>query len=202
MNTVNFNGKKISPSKIICVGRNYADHINELGNEVPDEMVLFMKPNSSITDTLCSFSGEPLHYEGEISFMYMDGGFKAAAFGLDLTKRELQSRLKKKGLPWERAKSFDGAALFSTFVPVNCSIDLSIILKINNKIIQASDEEHMIYKPDEILKEIKKYFTLYDGDIVMSGTPKGVGTVTAGDIFKGLILDGKELLSSAEWTAE
>ena len=103
-----------------------------------------------------------------------------------LQRENFRPKLKKKGLPWERAKAFDGAALFSTFVPVNCSIDLSIILKINNKIIQASDEEHMIYKPDDILKEVKKYFTLYDGDIVMSGTPKGVGTISAGDVFKGI----------------
>jgi 2-keto-4-pentenoate hydratase/2-oxohepta-3-ene-1,7-dioic acid hydratase in catechol pathway len=201
MNSVDFNGQRIIPSKIICVGRNYVKHIIELGNEIPDNMVLFMKPNSSITKTLNSFSGETLHYEGEISFMYINGDFKAAAFGLDLTKRKLQSRLKDKRLPWERAKAFDGSVLFSSFVPVDCTIDLSIILKINSKIIQASDEEHMIYKPDEILKEVTNFFTLNDGDIVMTGTPSGVGTISRGDFFEGLILDGNKLLTSAEWTA-
>lgn len=201
MNSVDFNGNMIIPSKIICVGRNYVKHIKELGNEIPDNMVLFMKPNSSISETLNSFAGETLHYESEISFMYINGSFKAAAFGLDLTKRELQSRLKEKGLPWERAKAFDRSALFSSFVPVDCTIDLSVILKINSKIIQASDEEHMIYKPDEILKEITRFFTLNDGDIVMTGTPSGVGKISAGDLFEGLILDGNKLLTSAEWTA-
>ena len=201
MKTVLYNGKKITPSKIICVGRNYVNHIKELNNEIPEEMVLFIKPNSSITDTLLSYSGETLHYESELSLMYLDGEFKAAAFGLDLTKRELQSRLKGKGLPWEKAKAFDGAALFSPFVSADCSLDLSLVLKINGTIIQASDEEHMIYKPDAILKEIKNYFTLNDGDIVMTGTPSGVGTISKGDFFKGLILDGKDVITSAEWTA-
>ena len=151
MKTVRYNNEKITPSKIICVGRNYVNHIKELNNEIPEEMVLFMKPNSAISDTLNSFAGEALHYESELSFLYLDGGFKAAAFGLDLTKRELQSRLKAKGLPWEKAKAFDGAALFSPFVSVDCNLYLSLILKINGAIIQASDEEHMIHKPDEIL---------------------------------------------------
>ncbi len=201
MNKVMLNNKKTTPSKIICVGRNYVRHIEELKNEIPDEMVLFMKPNSSITDTLTVFSGEVLHYEGELAFMYIDGCFKAAAFGLDLTKRDLQSRLKEKGLPWEKAKAFDGSALFSPFVTVNCNIDLSIVLKINNRIVQASDEEHMIYKPDEILDEVKKNFTLFDGDIVMTGTPSGVGKISPGDHFEGFILDGSDVISYAEWTA-
>ena len=201
MKSVIFNGKKITPSKVICVGRNYVNHIKELGNEIPGEMVLFIKPNSSISETLNSKLEETLHYEGELSLMYLEGSFKAAGFGLDLTKRDLQSRLKQKGLPWERAKAFDGAALFSPFVTADCSLDLSLVLKINGEIIQASDEEHMIYKPDEILEEVKKYFTLYDGDIVMTGTPSGVGTIAKGDHFKGMILDGKELITSAEWDA-
>ena len=199
MKTVLYNNEKITPSKIICVGRNYVNHIKELNNEIPEEMVLFMKPNSSITDTLLAFSGETLHYESELSLMYLGGGFKAAAFGLDLTKRELQSRLKGKGLPWEKAKAFDGAALFSPFVSADCALDLSLVLKINGKITQASDEEHMIYKPDEILKEIKRHFTLYDGDIIMTGTPSGVGTISKGAVFEGLILDGKNVITSAEW---
>ncbi len=201
MNTVVFNNEKITPSKIVCVGRNFVNHIRELNNEIPDEIVLFIKPNSSISDTLISFSGEQLHYEGELSLMYFDGGFRAAAFGLDLTKRELQSRLKQKGLPWEKAKAFDGSALFSPFIETDCTIDLSVVLKINRNIVQASDEEHMIHKPDEILKEIKKHFTLNDGDIVMTGTPSGVGTISKGDLFEGLILDGKETVASAAWTA-
>ena len=116
MNVVNFEEQSISPSKIICIGRNYVDHIAELGNEVPDEMVVFLKPNSAISSKLQSYHQEPLHYEAELCFLYQQGHFTAVAIGLDLTKRNLQAKLKTKGLPWERAKSFNGAAVFSDFV--------------------------------------------------------------------------------------
>ena len=117
MQSINVNGEKFYPSKIVCVGRNFVAHIEELGNEMPDQMVLFNKPNSAISDILRSqVDSEPLHYESELAFVVRDGQFCAVGFGLDLTKRTLQSGLKAKGLPWERAKSFDGAALFSDFV--------------------------------------------------------------------------------------
>ncbi len=107
-------GAAVTPSKIVCVGRNYVAHIEELGNEIPEQMVVFNKPNSAIGDTLYANLGEPLHYESELAFMVRAGQLAAVAFGLDLTRRELQSRLKHRGLPWERAKAFDGAALFSS----------------------------------------------------------------------------------------
>jgi len=116
MKTVNFNGREVTPSKIVCIGRNYVEHIEELGNEIPSSMVIFMKPNSAIKSKLISNDVEPIHYEGEISFMMLDGKIRGVGFGLDLTKRGLQSKLKAKGLPWERAKAFDGAAVFSDFV--------------------------------------------------------------------------------------
>ena len=116
MKYVKLDGKEVSPSKIICIGRNYVGHIKELGNEIPKEPVIFIKPNSAISAEI--YSGEPdeIHFEGEISIMVHCGEPAAIGFGLDLTKRNIQSSLKAKGLPWERSKSFDGAAVFSEFV--------------------------------------------------------------------------------------
>src|SRR5210317_2450348 len=100
MNTVQLESEQVAPSKIVCIGRNYLEHIRELGNETPDDMVIFNKPNSSISNRLLAARDEPLHYEGEICFMVQDGSLSAVGFGLDLTQRELQSKLKAKGLPW------------------------------------------------------------------------------------------------------
>ena len=212
MNTVNFNGKKITPSKIICIGRNYVDHIAELGNEVPDEMVVFLKPNSAISTQLQSFHQEPLHYEAELCFLYQQesnqnensqqGRFTAVAIGLDLTKRTLQSTLKTKGLPWERAKGFNGAAVFSDFIRIE-SIDdnLSLELTIDGKVIQAGGVELMMVKPDVILEQLQSFMKLEDGDIVMTGTPKGVGQIVAGSEFVGKVINHDKILVSATWLA-
>ena len=166
--------------KIVCVGRNYEEHIIELGSEKPDSMVLFLKPASAIADRLNAYLGETLHYEGEICFSIKDGEFDRVGFGLDLTKRALQTRLKQKGLPWERAKAFDGAACFSDFVAFDKTKinQLRLKLDINQQTVQAGGYDLMIYKPDQVLREIKSFMTLNDGDIVMTGTPKGVGEVT------------------------
>ena len=202
MKTVNFNDKKVTPSKVVCIGRNYVEHIKELGNEIPSSMVIFMKPNSSMSATLLSCEEEPIHYEGEISFMIFDGKISGVGFGLDLTKRGLQSKLKEKGLPWERAKAFDGASVFSDFVNFNADTDsLHVKLFINDKLIQDGSVTHMLYKPMEMLEEIGSFSTLEDGDIVMSGTPKGVGIVKSGDKFFGQIFCDNELLVEKEWIA-
>lgn len=203
MKTVHLNGRTLSPSKIVCVGRNYVEHIEELGNSVPDEMVVFLKPNSAIGDSLpAAAGGEPLHYEGEICLMVERGRFAAVAFGLDLTRRELQGRLKARGLPWERAKAFDGSALFSAFVPLPAGYaGLAVELAINGVTVQRGDTGLMLYRPDAILAEIRSFMTLEDGDIVMTGTPKGVGEVHAGDVFAGRILADERELVSAGWTA-
>ncbi|WP_159820633.1 fumarylacetoacetate hydrolase family protein [Colwellia sp. 20A7] len=215
MKTVNFDGKKITPSKVICIGRNYVVHIAELGNEIPDEMIVFLKPNSAISDQLASFHQEPLHYEAELCFLYQknnqknnhkseneQGKFTAVALGLDLTKRDLQARLKAKGLPWERAKGFDGAALFSDFVAID-TIDNSLQLEliIDGKVMQSGGVELMMYKPDTILAQLSSFFTLEDGDIVMTGTPKGVGGIVANSKFIGKVKKGNETLISASWLA-
>ena len=203
MQSVTLNGKKITPSKIICVGRNYVEHINELGNEVPDNMVLFFKTNASISSTLLSYHQEPLHYEAELCFMYQNQRFSAVAAGLDLTKRTLQSHLKSKGLPWERAKAFNGSALFSEFVEIDeMSDDLTITLDINNERRQQGNLSLMLYSPEKILQEISQFIDLEEGDIVMTGTPKGVGTVNSGDIFRAEVVLGKQVLISHVWQAQ
>ena len=125
MKSVIVDNKAITPTKIICIGRNYVEHIAELGNEIPDEMVVFNKPNSAISTELLSFHQEPLHYEAELCFVIKNQKFCSFGIGLDLTKRGLQSKLKAKGLPWERAKSFDGSAVFSDFVAID-DVDASL----------------------------------------------------------------------------
>ncbi len=203
MNEILVDGKRITPGKIVCVGRNYVQHIEELGNEIPENMVVFLKPNSTITCQLLSeHLDEKIHYEGEIAFLFEKGTFSAVGFGLDLTKRGLQTRLKEKGLPWERAKAFDGAALFSDFVSLNADYSrISMSLDINGQTMQSAGTDLMMYKPQEILNEIAQFITLEDGDLVMTGTPKGVGTITKGDSFTGSILiDSQEILRKS-WIA-
>ena len=136
MKSIKLDGKAIYPSKIVCVGRNYMAHIDELGNEVPDEPVIFLKPNSAISSEIYFNEDDAVHYEAEISFMVKSGKLCAVGFGLDLTKRELQSRLIANGLPWERAKAFDMSAVFSDFVSFSGIIQaLSMALYINGQLV-------------------------------------------------------------------
>ena len=204
MNSVHFNSSTIYPSKILCVGRNFVAHIEELGNTVPDDMVVFMKPNSAIGSTLhSSHAGEPLHYETELCFLIDGNELAGVGVGLDLTKRRLQSRLKEARLPWERAKAFDGAALFSEFAALNQGTEsLSAQLTVNGKRRQSGAVELMMYKPADILRELRKFLSLEDGDIIMTGTPAGVGEVKAGEQFSGAVLAGDNTLIQASWTAE
>lgn len=177
--------RHIIPSKIICIGRNYAEHIHELGNEIPDDMVVFLKPNSAITTTLRSHLDEPLHYEAELCFMVSNGQFSAVGVGLDMTKRQLQAKLKKQGLPWERAKAFDGSALFSDFIPITQGMHNGCFqLTIDNVVTQLGHQQLMMYQPQAIVNAISEFMTLNDGDIVMTGTPKGVGEVAANTQFE------------------
>ena len=205
MYSIKIDGDRFTPSKIVCVGRNYLEHIRELGNETPDEMVIFNKPNSSISKTLhAARDGEPLHYEGEICFMLRDNSLHGVGFGLDLTRRELQSKLKSRGLPWERAKAFDGAACFSDFVSLGDTDigGLSLQLEIDGDLRQDGGYELMMHKPAQILAGIQSFMSLEDGDIIMTGTPSGVGQVSAGERFVGRILaDGQELVSQ-QWQVE
>lgn len=203
MNTVICNGTPVTPSKVVCVGLNYVAHIKELGNEIPEDMVVFIKPNSAISNTLeSSVDGEALHYEGEIALLIRNNKFAAVGFGIDLTRRELQSKLKQKGLPWERAKAFNNAAVFSAFVPLPDNIGtLSLQLKVDDQPRQAGGVEMMTYKPATILSELQKFTTLEDGDLVMTGTPEGVGVINKGERFEGAVLSDNEVLVSASWIA-
>jgi len=204
MKTINFNNQKITPSKVVCVGRNYVAHIKELNNETPDTMVVFNKPNSAITTILNYFTPDT-RFESEICFLIQDKEIAGIGLGLDLTKAHLQNKLKKAGLPWERAKAFDGSAVFGDFVPFNTN-DFDItqirhILTLNDNPQQEANYDLMIYKPQEILEEIKSFMTLEDGDVIMSGTPKGVATYDECDIFMGTVYYKDEVLVEACWEA-
>lgn len=204
MNTVLMGQTRVTPGKIICIGRNYVEHIAELNNAIPEQMVVFNKPNSAISEQLHSFHQEPLHYESELSFLVRDGQLTAVAFGLDLTKRGLQSVLKSKSLPWERAKAFDGAAVFSHFVSLE-GLDvnaLSIELMINKTLVQQGHSSQMIHSPQAMLAELSTYTTLDDNDILMTGTPKGVGPIMKGDHFLGKVKCQDQTLLETSWWAQ
>lgn len=202
MNKILIDNQEIFPSKVFCIGRNYTEHIAELNNETPDEMVFFIKPNSAVSDTLVFPKGnESCHYEAEISFVLENNKIVAVGFGLDLTLREVQSKLKGKGLPWERAKSFDKAAVFSNFKAFDGDINkLQIQLFINDELKQDGTVPMMINKPYDIIKEANTFLSFEDGDILMSGTPKGVGEFKIGDKFLGKILYDNKVLIEKEFT--
>ncbi|WED24532.1 fumarylacetoacetate hydrolase family protein [Vibrio sp. JC009] len=204
MNTVVLGDRKVKPSKLVCIGRNYVEHIHELGNQIPEQMVVFNKPNSAIANRLISFHQEPLHYEAEICFLVRRKSLAAVGFGLDLTKRNLQSRLKEKGLPWERAKGFDHSAVLSRFIPMDGIDlnDLSLELHINGVRIQSGHVSQMLYPPRVILQELSSYTSLQTNDIVMTGTPSGVGVIHPGDVFTGRIKCADRTIIEVEWVAE
>jgi len=202
MNSIKFDEETITPSKVVCIGRNYVEHIEELGNEMPENMVIFNKPNSAVTDTLI-YRGDQCRYEGEICLLIKQGEIAGIGFGLDLTYAEIQNDLKKKGLPWERAKAFDGAAVLSDFVPFESDItEIAFEMKINGELIQSAGYDLMMYKPDEMISEINSFMSLEDGDIIMTGTPKGVGYYSIGDKFEAQITCGDEILLECEWIAQ
>lgn len=202
MNSIIYNQECITPSKVICIGRNYVEHIKELNNETPDTMVVFNKPNSAITNTLQYFTPDT-RFEGEICFLIEDKKIAGIGFGLDLTHANIQNKMKQKGLPWERAKSFDGSAVFGEFVKFDGDIEkLKMELFINDTLVQYATYDLMIYKPSKMIDEIKSFMSLDNGDIVMSGTPKGVGNYKAGDIFVGKIYCDDKLLVKSTFKAK
>ena len=197
--------------KIICIGRNYANHITELNNERPDEPVIFMKPDTSILPkktpfTIPEFSSE-IHHEVEILIKiskvgkYIDPKFANKYYdeiglGIDFTARDLQNRLKEKGLPWEKAKAFDGSAIIGDFQPKNIfnSIEnITFELKNNGQTVQKGNTQQMLWKIDEIIAHVSQYFTLKKGDIIFTGTPEGVAKVAPNDILEAFIEDKKVL---------
>ncbi|MCE2573170.1 fumarylacetoacetate hydrolase family protein [Motilimonas eburnea] len=201
MNTVNFGQTQVAPSKLVCIGRNYVDHIKELDNEMPSEPVIFLKPNSAISEQLYLHEKDDIHYEAEITFMVKEGKMVAVGIGFDLTKRDVQSQLKVKGLPWERAKAFDRSAVFSQFVPFT-EDTRGLILKvyINDELVQLASDELMIYKPNQLLEDIQQFMTLADGDLLLTGTPKGVGKLKLGDVFEAKLYHHERLLVAGTWS--
>lgn len=202
MSTITFNGREIRPGKVICVGKNYAAHISEMNSVPAENMVVFMKPATAIGTELHAVMDEPLHYEGEICLLVQQGTITGVGFGLDLTKRETQSKLKAAGLPWERSKAFTGSALFSEFVPAPADLsELGVELIVDDATRQKGDVSLMLYPPDIILAELKQFLLLEDFDIIMTGTPAGVGAVQPGENFVGRILAGEQTLTSGAWLA-
>ena len=198
--------------KLICIGRNYTKHIEELQNERPTEPVVFIKPDTAIllkkqpffipdfsndvhheVEVLVKINRVGKHIDKKFAHKYYD----QIGLGIDFTARDLQQKLKEKGLPWEKAKSFDGAAVIGNWIDKSEIEDVNAIkfsLKKNETTIQSGNTSHMLYKIDEIIEYVSKYFTLKIGDIIFTGTPEGVGKVVANDELKGYIED-KEMFS-------
>lgn len=198
--------------KLICIGRNYTKHIEELQNERPTEPVVFIKPDTAIllkkqpffipdfssdvhheVEVLVKINRVGKHIDKKFAHKYYD----QIGLGIDFTARDLQQKLKEKGLPWEKAKSFDGAAVIGNWIDKSEIEDVNAIkfsLKKNETTVQSGNTSHMLYKIDEIIEYVSKYFTLKIGDIIFTGTPEGVGKVVANDELKGYIED-KEMFS-------
>ncbi len=203
MKSINLEGKQLYPSKIVCIGQNYVEHIRELGNEIPSQAVFFLKPNSAISTEVHTHKTDLIHHEAEISFIVMGGELAAVGFGLDLTKREVQTALRNKGLPWERSKAFDGSAVFSDFVRISGKLeDLKLELFINGRLVQQGGYDLMMNKPGAILAEARSFLSFEDGDVIMTGTPEGVGPVNTGDRLHGKILAADKLLVESHWTVK
>lgn len=196
--------------KIICIGRNYVQHIEELNNERPEEPVIFIKPDTALLGrelpfVIPAFSND-INYELEVVVKICKVGkfiepkfaskyYEQISVGIDFTARDLQSKLKQKGLPWEKSKGFDGSAVVGEFVDkaeLGSIDELDFLLTKNGQVVQHGNTREMIWKFDELIAEVSKYFTLKTGDLIFTGTPAGVGTVKNGDVLKGE-LNQKEL---------
>jgi len=198
--------------KLICIGRNYTEHIKELENEKPTDPVVFLKPDTAILLKkqpffIPEFSND-VHHEVEVLVKinrvgkYIDKKFahkyyNEIGLGIDFTARDLQRQLKEKGLPWEKAKAFDGAAVIGKWLPKSDFEDINNInfsIEKNDVAVQQGNTSLMLWKIDELIEYVSKYFTLKIGDIIFTGTPAGVGKVCPNDKLKGYI-ENKELFS-------
>lgn len=196
--------------KIICIGRNYASHIEELKNERPDEPVIFLKPDTAVLQkqfpfVIPEFSND-VHHEVEVLVKinkvgkYIDAKFAhkyydEVGLGIDFTARDIQAKLKEKGLPWEKAKAFDGSAVIGDWMPKAefAALDnINFELKNNGGVVQKGNTANMLWKIDELVAYASQYFTLRTGDVIFTGTPEGVAKVNPGDVLEGSI-EGKQL---------
>ena len=193
--------------KIICVGRNYAAHIEELENERPESPVLFLKPDTAVLSSKQAFYipdfTKDLHYEVEVLVKinrvgkHIDAKFAHKYYdeiglAIDFTARDIQQKMKEKGLPWEKAKAFDNSAVIGEFVSKENFLsmdDIPFSLQKNGEIVQDGNTSHMLWKIDELIAYISTYFSLRTGDIIFTGTPAGVGQVVDGYKFEGVIHD-------------
>lgn len=192
--------------KIFCVGRNYSEHAKELGNAVPENPVIFSKPDTALIKNgepfyLPEFSND-VHHEVELVIRISKMGkkiqenfarnyYNEIGLGIDFTARDIQSKLKDKGLPWELAKAFDGSAPLGDFISTE-NLDLNQIqfsLSKNGTVVQKGNTSHMIFSFDYIVSFVSQYFTLKVGDLIYTGTPAGVSKVQAGDVLEGFIED-------------
>ena len=196
--------------KIICVGRNYVDHIKELSNDKPTDPVIFIKPDTALLDASQAFYyptfSNDVHYELELVFRIGKVGknieakfatkyIDAVGLGIDFTARDIQSKLKEKGLPWEKAKAFNGSAFVSTMLPFEASLldnPIHFSLHKNETLVQDGNSGLMIWNVAELIEDVSKYFTLKTGDYIFTGTPAGVGPIAIGDVLKGS-LEGQKL---------
>jgi 2-keto-4-pentenoate hydratase/2-oxohepta-3-ene-1,7-dioic acid hydratase in catechol pathway len=199
MRQIRVNGVPYTPSKIVCVGQNYEDHIKEMGSAAGREPMIFLKPNSSVFTSEGSVHIPHrlglLHYEAELCLMIGVSGANlderdaprmvtAAAVGLDMTLRDLQTEARKAGKPWDLSKAFDNAAVFGRFVPVSDPLGLTnraIQLKLNGEIRQQSSTSNMLFSPWKLMAYVSRFIAWEPGDILMTGTPSGVGAVADGD---------------------
>jgi len=189
--------------KIFCVGRNYADHAKELGNAVPEEPVIFMKPKTALMQSNApfyypEFSNE-LHYEAEVVLRICKNGkyveeenaekyYDAFTIGIDFTARDIQTELKKKGLPWEKAKAWDNSAVIGkwvSFTPELRKQPIQFSLQKNKETVQQGNTEDMTFSFNEIISHISNYFSLNIGDLIYTGTPAGVGECVTDDLLEG-----------------
>jgi 2-keto-4-pentenoate hydratase/2-oxohepta-3-ene-1,7-dioic acid hydratase in catechol pathway len=193
--------------KIFCVGRNYVAHAEELGNEVPDEPVIFMKPKSALLQPHTPFYypefTNELHYECELVLRISKNGryiqdrfaskyYDAITTGIDFTARDIQDELKAKGLPWEKSKAFDNSAAIGKWVNISPEMKktgINFCLYKNKELVQQGNSELMVFNFDEIIAHISNYFSLNIGDLVFTGTPAGVGECVVGDELEGFIED-------------
>jgi 2-keto-4-pentenoate hydratase/2-oxohepta-3-ene-1,7-dioic acid hydratase in catechol pathway len=198
--------------KIICIGRNYTEHIKELANERPEEPVVFIKPDSSVLPKEQDFYipdfTHNVHYEVEVLVKICKVGkhiderfahkyYDEIGLGIDFTARDLQSALKEKGLPWEKSKGFDGSAVIGKWLPKSNFKDLNNLnfsLIRNNEMVQEGNTSLMLWKIDELIAYVSKFFTLKKGDVLFTGTPAGVGKIATNDYLSGK-LEGQELFS-------
>ena len=191
--------------KIICIGRNYSDHVKEMGNSISKSPIFFLKPNSALLPKrnpfyIPDFSNE-IHYEVELVYKIKKVGksidqsfsknyYSEIGLGIDFTARDLQEECKKNGHPWEIAKSFDQSALISeNFMDLNSLSKLNFSLLKNGEIVQESNANKMIFNIDQIISYVSNYITLKTGDLIFTGTPSGVGPIKVGDNLEGFIND-------------